>query len=320
MTTVQRLHVEFGHAVLDDDPVADADRPADEPTSPASGADSPTHTARASRVERREALRASDEVRIASLMSLLCDPESMLTIAQSMLRDTQANGRQQDTETRQGIARNQEQLRAEESARALADAQQSREADQLANIFKIAGAALAAVVGVLGCVFTGGASVVAAVGLVIALAGPMICDALGEAGVIPEDVAMGVGIGCAVVGTAMSFGAGAAGGVAQIGTKAVSIALQATKLSLQAAQATVGAVETGFKTIAVVEAADSSHHEAESIGAEARSERANESADAAAEGVAAVLRLFARMAERMREIRETRAETMNSLTTALGRA
>lgn len=321
MTTIQRIHIEVGRAILDEDMAPSALGASDEASEGSTvSTASPTRTDGASRAEQRAAMRTSDEDRIANLMSLLCDPESLLTIAQSMLRDSQASGREQDAETRQAAARIQEQLRSDETARALADAAQSREADLFANVCKVIGSALAAVVGVLGCVFTGGASVVAAVGLIVALAGPMICDALAEAGVMPEDVAMGVGIGCAVVGSAMSFGAGAAGGAAQVGSKVAQIALQATKLSLQAAQATATTVQTGFKTIAVVEAADSQHHSAEAIDAESAREQASESADAAAESVATLLRVFTRMAERMREIREARAESMTTLTSALGRA
>ncbi|MBX7193325.1 MAG: hypothetical protein K1X94_14820 [Sandaracinaceae bacterium] len=265
-------------------------------------------------------MRASDDDRLASLMSTLSDPESLLTIAQSMLRDAQTEGRQQDTETRQAAARIQEALRSDEITRSLTDAQQSKDSETIANVFKVVGAALSVVVGVLGSVFTGGASVVAAVGLVIALVGPLVCDALAEAKVLPSDVALGLGIGFAAVGAAMSFGAGAAGGAASVASQAAKAALEATKWSLRLTQATVSTVEAGFRAHAAMESADSSHHFAEATGAEARRELANQSADSSAQGLTGLLQTMARINERLREIRESRAETMSSITGALARA
>ncbi len=316
MTTIDRVRVDVGHAVLDDapddlGPVRDAE---------AAGASSLSRTDRADRAQRREVMRASDDDRIASLASLMSDPQTLMIVAQSMLRDAQTDGRQHDTETRQATARIQEALRSDEITRALTDAREARGSEEIANVLKIVGAALSVIVGVLGALFTGGASVVAAVGLVIALVGPMISDALAEAGVVPADVALGIGIGTAVLGSVLSFGAGAAGGAAQVANQAARLALEITKFSLQVTQATVATVEAGFRGIAAVETADSSHHAADAVGAEARREMANESADASAESVVSLLRLFSRLGDRMREIRQSRADTMSAMTTALARA
>lgn len=317
MTAVQRLTMDVGRAIVEDPSLDDTLPATIGETAPTPRADG---TERAARAERREAMRASDEDRLASLMSLLSDPESLLTIAQSMVRDSQADGRQHDTETRQQVARLQESLRSDEVTRALTDARQAKESNDIADVLKVIGAALSVVVGVVGALFTGGASVVAAVGLVVALVGPMVCDALADAKVVPADVALGVGLGLAVVGSAMSFGAGAASGGVQVGCQAAKLAIQVTDTALRAAQATLSTFELGFRSLGAVEIADSSHHHAESLGAEDRRQAANESADVSAESVALLLQMFSRLGERLRDIRESRAEAMSMVTGALGRA
>jgi hypothetical protein len=316
MTSVSRVHVDVGHAIIEEDPdeaepASSTDRPSGRPT---------ISTDRSERAERRMSLRASDEDRLASLVSILADPESLLMVAQSMLRDAQTEGRQQDTETRQATARLQETLRSDEINRALTDAREAKGSSDIANVLKVVGAALSVIVGVLGAMFTGGASIVAAVGLVIALVGPLVCDALAEAGVVPADVALGVGIGLAVVGSALSFGAGAAGGAAQVANQAARLALEITKFSLQVTQATIATVGGGFQALAAIETSHSAHHIAEATGAEARREAANESADVSASSVVALLQLFARMGQRIREIRESRSEAMSTVSSALARA
>lgn len=314
-TTIDRVRVDVGHAIVDDE------RPElDEPAALAERPVQARGTEATERAQRREVMRATDDDRIASLASLMSDPDTLLSVAQSMLRDAQTNGRQHDTETRQAAARVQEALRSDEITRALADAREAKSSADIANVFKIIGAALSVVVGVLGAVFTGGASVVAAVGLVIALVGPMICDALADAGVLPAEAALAIGIGTAVIGSVMSFGAGAAGGAAQVANQAARLALQITQWSLRATQATIATVESGFRAIATIEDADASHHMAEATGAEARREMANESADTCAQSALALLTLFSRMGDRMRDIRESRAQCASILTQSLARA
>ncbi len=293
---VDAIRVTVGHAVLEEPPVVEDQT-----------VEAPCSSVTTSRAELRASREAEDANRVGALLCALSDPEAFLSVVQRMLGDAQTSQREHDVRSRTATASAMGELRTIELRASAEDARQAKEAGLIGDVLKGIAAGLAAIVGVLGAVFTGGASVVAAVGLIIAIAGPLVCDALAQAEVLPQDVAAGIGIGCAVVGSALSFGAASGSAAATATSTAAKVAIEATKTTLKAVQATLTAAESVARTVQTVETRDSLANSADATEAGAARDEASELADDAVRDVATLLRMLARVGERLREVKEARA-------------
>jgi hypothetical protein len=273
------------------------------PESPRSGA-APVLAPRDARIAEDRVVRD----RAMRALAELATPEGMLRVLQLAVRDSQSSVRIEGAQAAEDVADAQEALEARRTAEAEAHA---RESDMWSEIGNVLGK-IAAVVAAVACLATswcsGGATVVLAVGLMIAVFGPMVCEALGDAGVIPQEAALAAGIGCTVIGSALSFGAGAAGGAASAASqvaKVVADACQYTAASLQTAQ---GASEI----VAATETGASMHALADAQGAQHAAEAATALGEEEVQELASMMRLFGRIAERLRRMDEARAEALRA--------
>lgn len=280
---------------------------------------------------------ADDSAVVSSVLTkleLLSDPSAVLALAQTMLRDLQCNQRAEDAQSAGQRAEIdlEDRIEADISARE-ADRQRAQEQD-IAMVFQVIGSALALAAGAVGAAFTGGATLVGAIGLAIAVLGPLACTIATRCGGDATAAAVVSGA-CAVVGSIMSFGAGAAGGAAgaastaataaQAATSAAAAVTQATTAvvnttvqGLQAASAVAQATQGALEVAASVHGGDAGHRRADSAEASARRERDSEIMSDATAAFGDIMRLFGRIAERMRATEDARAECLRIAAGARG--
>ena len=264
-------------------------------------------TMAADRSAARERIAASDAEIVASASSglgRLATPQGLLMLLQSRLRDIQVGQREQDV--RAASSRADVQRAALDRARDLASAADAAraESEQVGDIFRGIAAGLALVAGAASAVFTGGAGLVAAVGIAIAVLGPVVSHELARAHVIDGQAELITSVTCAVVGAALSFGAGAvAGGVSAAGA-AGSAAIQAVQL----ASATASIAQGGAQVAAGVYEGEQLHASADAREADQHREAALDELDEAASAVRILTRRFGRVAARMQALGEVEAE------------
>lgn len=268
---------------------------------------------------RRVAEDASAAAGAAVKLQMLADPECVMMIAQSMLRDLHCTMRAEDAETAGQRAEIdlEDRIEADIAAR---EAERARAEEQdIAMVFQAIGSALALAAGAVGAAFTGGATLVGAIGLAIAVLGPLACTIAtrcgGDAG-----IAAGVAAGCAVIGSIMSFGAGAAGGAAGAAGAAASVAaaVDASVTTLRVGSAVAQATQGGFQIAAAVHGGEAGQRRADSAQAAGDRERETEEMAAAAADFGEIMRLFARVSEKMSAVRDARAECLRIAAGARG--
>lgn len=254
----------------------------------------------------RAASDARATSRAAELFRGLCSPESFLASLQLALRDQQMTQRESDSQAgadRADIAqahRDREQVEAREAA------ERASHDREIASIFSYVASGIALLAGTVGAIFSGGATLVAAIGLVIAIAGPLISNALVEEGVLPMEAGLAVSGICVAVGSIMSFGAGAAGGAATVAAQAANVAVQL----LNTASAAVRVGQGTLEIAAAVEDGTHAHSRADAESWGYVSEAALDDVDDATDAAASLMREFARMAERLRAVADVRHEGM----------
>lgn len=239
------------------------------------------------RVERRE----SDAARTAQLTDVIdgLGDESLIDAVQQELGNTQRRIGESSANARLGQARNEQATRTDQRRQA-AEAQQRKGAfDVLGTVMKIVGAVVA-VAAIASSVFTGPLGIVAAIGIGLACFGPMATSAMADAKILPRDVALGIGIGAAVIGTAMSLGAGAVNTATAVGQTAIDIA-----------SASVTAADAVAQGGGVLEGARAADRTVDADAAQARNVVEQQGAQAEAQGIAQLMQIMRRMAETLRE-------------------
>jgi hypothetical protein len=190
---------------------------------------------------------------------------------------------------------------------------------QIANCIQAVIATVAAI-----CSFGAGtASAVSAVATAVAVAAPAVMTQLAREGVIDPQAAGIVGTAIAVVASLVACGAGIERAAESTGQAAYA----ALRRSLQVAEGVGQVVEGagrvgqgGFQVAAAVHQGERDHATADARAADVRVEMHVEAMEESSEALADIFRAARRVAQRMQEIREARAEAMSVATMAFARA
>lgn len=249
----------------------------------------------------------------ARLDGFVADLFSLIEIAQSRTRDTQARSQEQTARSHSNTAREAQEQRIAQTEQAAADRARAAEAGGIGDILKIVGVALAVVVGAVGSIVTGGASLVAALALAVGVIGPLVMSALADEGVIQPEIAAGIGIGIAAVCAVVSFGAGAG----NLASAVVNTAAETVKLAASALQA-AAQIGQGITQIDVaVLGRDATMHDLSALEQSQRRDAERELESDALEQLTGLARAFSRVSQSLAECRE---ESHRAARIAIGRA
>ncbi len=273
------------------------------PTVPSPGPASSRGAPEIRRSERALA-DASAAESAARRLSALGDPLALLRMLQSRLRDVQLGQREEDVRSAGSRADVHSAARASQLARA-EDAERDRaQSDELGEVFKYIGVGLALVAGAVSAAFTGGVGLVAAVGLAVAVLGPIVCDVLRDERVIDGQAALWASVTCAAVGAALSFGAGAVGGATAAASAVAQTVTQVSNVAVAAAKVAQG----GCQIASGVFTGEHMHRLADANDAGQRVQQSLAALDESADSIRALTEQFGRVARRMREVSEVEAE------------
>ncbi len=293
----------------------------------------------------RQARASADEARCqfisARVGSFVADMFSLLESLQAESRDTQTTTQERSVTQRAADGRTSHTLRVVELDRAIADRARAAESSNVADVLRWVGVGLSVAVGALGAVFTGGATLVAAVAIAVALTATCVLQGCAQAGVIGAEaasiatlvisaVATAVSLGCTtatlisaatstattVAASAVSAGAAAVtAAVTQTATgaaDAVRSALEIAQNIAQLVQALNSITQGTFEIDEAVVTRDARGHETSATAHGQAREEADELRDEALEVLANLMRSFARVAESMAEVREEARASMRT--------
>lgn len=264
--------------------------------------------ARTERASRDAATMARVAVKIDDFVA---DMFSLIEIYQARTRDTQSSTQERDIRARSTTANEAQVQRTAEMEQAVTDRARAAESKGIGDIFRVIGAVLSGVIGIVGALFTGGASLVVAVAIIVAVVGPLVMNELANAGVVDQETAMAVGLGIAAVCTAVSLGCSAAslaGAITNTALVVVEKAVQAAiEVGVQVATIVNGAVgvTTGALDIATaVLKHDSAGHSINATELAHRRDAERELQEQATELLTALARSFGRVSESLAACRE----------------
>jgi hypothetical protein len=181
----------------------------------------------------------------------MSDPLVLQRFAQSLLRDTQVSVQETGIEVQSKRAEDAAEDRMNALLESIAKAKEAEGWGVFAQVATRVAAVVAAAALAFAGAFTGGAGVVAAVGLIVVAFGADLGLMLDEAGV-DSDVTNAIGIGASIIGTACSLGASSAG---TGGALAAQGAAAAAQTASQTAAETAAAVARALEIAARVNAA-----------------------------------------------------------------
>jgi hypothetical protein len=286
----------------------------------------------ARRASRAEADAATTRRVGESLEGVCADFFSLVEALQAQARDTQASCQEREASARSSGARDAHDRRVGELERAVSDRAHAAESSNVADILRWVGVGLSLVVGAVGAIFSGGATLVAAIAVAVALVATTTLQALGQAGVIGQDAAAIASVVVSAVATVVSFGASvgslvsaastaattAASSVVSAGTTAVTAAATGASAGASAASAAtdilqqipsilqgLAAITQGsYEIDASVATRDSAQHEASAAEHGHRRDAEAELRDEAVDVLSSLMRSFARVAASMADARE----------------
>ncbi|MCS6856386.1 MAG: hypothetical protein NZM37_01620 [Sandaracinaceae bacterium] len=272
----------------------------------------------AERIAMREQRSQSDAditQKTARLLDhFVADMFSILESLQLEARNNQSKVQEQDSRSRATSASQAHAQKVQELEQAIRDRMRASESDFFGNLFRVIASVVSAVVGALGAVFTGGASLVAAIATIVALIGPMVMNLLADAGVVDRASAQAVSIGIAAVATVVSFGASAASLAGAIGQAAVAITDTAIRSAIEVFTqigtlvSAAGQIASGAFTInSALLRHSASQHEIQASQHHFFREAEREAQEEAIEVMRSILKAFARTAESLRNCREEQA-------------
>jgi len=270
-------------------------------------------TARASRI----AADAGTAQRIAGLLDgFVADMFSLVEAYQARTRDTQCAGLERDATSRSRAAREAHDGRVAETEKAVVDRARAAESSTVGDVFRVIGSAISLAVGALGAIFTGGATLVAAIAVAVAVLGPLVMNELAHAGVVEPEVAAAVGLGIAAVCTCVSLGCSAASlAGAAVGT-ALVVVDAATKAAIEVTT-NVASIVAGLADVAGGGAAvgtavldrDAAEHEITATERAQRRDAERELEETAIDQLTELLAAFGRVAATLAETREEGTRT-----------
>lgn len=264
--------------------------------------ESPTTASSDAEVVRRLAPR---------VMAFVEDMFSLLEAYQARSRDSQATTQERQATSRSTSAAQAHTQRVAELERAVVDRARAAESDFIGNIFRVIGTAISLAVGTVGAIFTGGASLVAAIAVAVAVLGPLVMQGLAEAGVVDQQTAAAVSLGIAAACTLVSFGAsaaslaGAASSAALVAVDAATRAVIETATQITSIIGSLANITSGGLQInTAVLNHDAAQHDANATELGHRRDVEQEAHDEAIEIVRRLFQSFARVAESMAAARE----------------
>jgi hypothetical protein len=290
---------------------------------------------------RRESSDAEVTRRIGlAIGAAVTDLFSLLDTMRAETRDAQSSLREREAVSRGTDAREAHLRRIDELDRAAADRARAAEAGLVGDVLRWVGVGLALVVGTLGAVFSGGATLVGAVALAVALVATTTLQGLAQAGVVDSEAASIASIVVSAVATVVSLGASvgtlvsasssaaasagsaAASASASAASSAASSATSAATSAASTAASTaldagqtiqqIGQLAQGLVTIAqggtdigrATLEHDAERHDIEATAHGQRRDAENELRDAAIDALSDLMRSFARVAASMADVRE----------------
>jgi hypothetical protein len=271
------------------------------------GVEVPGDPAEAARAERITADAARTARAAAAFADVASDPTIALQVAQSWIRDLSADRRESAALSAEDRGRAQQLLAEAQREAERAARESAASSGEIARIFGWIGAGLAALGGIVGAAFTGGASLALGIAAAVLILGAQVTSELGRAGVIEDpNVAAGVTIACSILATICSLGAASGGAVANTATTVVSLAASAAQVA--------GGVADG---VAAVFTHDADRADASAVEHLVARDDARAEAEEDVDALGALFRAFRRFARHADEAREARAEGLRLAATAL---
>lgn len=264
--------------------------------------------------------------RIATLVdAFVGDLFSLIEATQSRTRDT-TSATQERIVVNRGLAGRDAHLgRVAELEQATADRARAAESGQVSDVLRWVGVGLSVAIGALGSVFSGGATLVAAVAIAVALTATCVLQGCAQAGLVGAEaaavanlvisgVATLVSLGCAtasLISAATSTATTVAVAAANTASAATSAAAETARSALDLSRAVtqivagLNAITQGsFEIGAAVVTGDAASHENEATELQHSREAENECRDAALDALTDLARSFARVAQSMSEVRD----------------
>ena len=263
--------------------------------------------AAAARAERVDADRARVARAAAAFADFAFDPTIALQVAQTWIRDLGADCRESAAVSAEDRGRAQQLLAEAQRQAERAAREAAANTGDIARVFGWIGAGLAALGGLLGAAFTGGASLVLGIAAVVLIAGAQITSELGRAGVIEDpNVAAGVTLTCSLLATICSLGAASGGAVANTAAAVVNVA----GCAAQAASGVADGVAAVFER-------DGDVADASAAGHLVARDDARAEAEEEVDGLGALFRSFRRLARHAEEARAARTDGLRLAASAL---
>jgi hypothetical protein len=245
------------------------------------------------------------------LDAFVADMFSLIEAFQARTRDTQSGTQERDISARATSAGQAHARRTAELETAIVDRARAAESNLIGDICRVIGSIVSIAVGALGALFTGGASLVAAIAIVVAIVGPVVMNELAHAGAVDPEVAAGVSIGIAAVCTAVSLGCSVASLVGAASTAALVAIDAATQAAVETlnnvASIVSGVIDVTAGSAQVATATldhDASGHEVNATEHGHRRDAERELQDQAMDLAIALFHSFARVSESMADCRE----------------
>lgn len=288
------------------------------------------------RAETRERRATSDADRCRELAgrvtAFIGDMFTLLDSLNAEMRDTQTTSQDQTIQRRSADSHASHQLRSVQLDQALSTQRSANDANQVGDILRWVGVGLSLAIGVLGSIFSGGATLVAAIAISVALIATTTVSICAQEGLIPQNEAMITNLVISGLATLVSFGCTTASLVSAATTTATTVATSAMSAAAQAAAAAATATasataaaqaavevsqavaqvvagltamtEGGFEIAESVFTRESRDHDTHATRHGHDRDFANECRDAALTVLTDLMRSFGRVAESMAEVRE----------------
>lgn len=265
----------------------------------------------AARSTRAEADAAIAHRVAAKLDVFVADMFSLIEAFQTRTRDVQSTTQERDVAARSLSAGQAHTQRTAELETALVDRARAAESSLVADVCRVIGSIVSIAVGALGAIFTGGASLVAAIAIVVAIVGPLVMNELGQAGIVEPEIAAGVAIGIAAVCTAVSLGCSVASLAGAASTAALVAVNAATKAATEVVS-NIGSILGGLVDVTAGSAEvgttvlnhDAVEHETNATEHGHRRDAERELQERALEMLTALFHSFARVSESLATCRE----------------
>ncbi len=163
--------------------------------------------------------------RVSSALAWMSSPLVLERFAQSLLRNVQVSVQETGIRVQNERAEQAAQDRQKALLESIAKAKDAEGWGVFAQVATRVAAVIAAVALTVAGAFTGGAGVVAAVGLIVVAFGADLGLMLDKAGV-DSDVTNAIGIGASIIGTACTLGANSAGTFGSVAAQGAAVAAE----------------------------------------------------------------------------------------------